>query len=417
MKLTYITCKFCGKQNEIESSQIDDAVNERVEKALDEQAKKFSEEKDNAVKLAISENREKSALEYAKLQSEYQKQKIELENQKKISLQDKELALFEKDKVIEQLNNQIKNNEISQKLAIKNEVADYEKKIVELTGQLEKKETEYQLQEKSLKEKYDFNIQQLTDELERVKDFHSRQSTKMTGESLEHVVFNDLEEHQDCYPNARYWKDNDVVDGTKADFGFEERTEDDVQLISITIEAKNQEETSGKKKKNSDHYKKLNDDRTKKGCEWAILVSTLEPDNPYFNRGIVFVREYEKMVVVRPQFLIPAILFLRNIAMQNLQSKRQLIQYQQQERDFTNFENNIELFKTGFTKYFKLSIDRNNDVISSIKKAINNLQKTLEFLETENGHLLKCEGHVEDLSVQSLTHDAPSIRQLIEDQR
>ncbi|MBQ9004501.1 MAG: DUF2130 domain-containing protein, partial [Eggerthellaceae bacterium] len=249
--------------------------------------------------------------------------------------------------------------------------------------------------------------------IERLKDMKSRLSTKRVGESLEqHCQYEFDRIRAMAFPNAYFERDTDSTQGTKGDFIFREEDEYGNEIISIMFEMKNIEDSNSRKKRNEDHFAKLDKDRIKKGCEYAILVSLLEPENELYNEGIVDVsHRYEKMYVIRPQFFIPIISLLRNASLGSLEYKRELALVRQQELDITNFERDLDRFKEGFFKNFGDASARFEDAIKAIDKAIADLQKAREKLVMTETHLGRANKKLEDLTVKKLTRKNPTMKE------
>jgi hypothetical protein len=214
-----------------------------------------------------------------------------------------------------------------------------------------------------------------------------------------------------AFPNARFDKDNDARTGSKGDFIYREQTEDGIDILSIMFEMKNEMDTTATKHKNEDFFKELDKDRREKGCEYAVLVSLLENDNDFYNQGIVDVSyRYEKMYVIRPQFFIPMITLLRNAALKSIDYKRELKLYKEQQIDLVNFENDLDEFKTSFSRSFSLAGERFADAIKGIDKTIESLTKIRENLVKSENHLNTANNKIEAVSIKKLTKNAPSVR-------
>ena len=243
------------------------------------------------------------------------------------------------------------------------------------------------------------------EEIERLRDMKARLSTKMVGETLEQhceTQFNQL--RATAFPHAYFEKDNDASDGTKGDFIFRECDEAGNEIVSIMFEMKNENDTTATKHKNEDFFKKLDSDRKKKGCEYAVLVTLLEPESELYNTGIVDVSyRYEKMYVIRPQFFIPMITLLRNAAMGSLRYKQELAEYKQQNIDVTNFEAKMEKFKNDFGRNYEIASRKFQTAIDEIDKTISHLQKTKEALLSSENNLRLANKKADDLTIRKLT--------------
>jgi hypothetical protein len=240
----------------------------------------------------------------------------------------------------------------------------------------------------------------------------------MVGESLEQhceSVFNQM--RAAGFPNAYFEKDNDARTGSKGDFIFRESTPEGIELTSIMFEMKNEADTTSTKHKNEDFLKELDKDRREKGCEYAVLVSLLEADNELYNTGIVDVSyKYPKMYIIRPQFFIPLITLIRNASLNALKYKQELAIVKSQQLDFSNFEENMNAFKEGFSRNYRLASERFATAIEEIDKTIQHLQKTKEALLSSENNLRLANNKAEDLSIKKLTKNAPSVLAMIEEQ-
>lgn len=249
------------------------------------------------------------------------------------------------------------------------------------------------------------------------KDFKAKQSTKMIGESLEVYCSNQFEMMVHPYlPTAVFGKDNDIIDGTKGDFVFRDVI-DGIESVSIMFEMKNEADETQIKHKNSDFFKKLDSDRTKKNCEYAVLVSLLELDNDLYNNGIYAVPSYEKMFVVRPQQFLAIISLLVQTGRNTVKVKKELADAKNREIDVTHFEEKLETFKGLFGKHVKDAADRYNDALSDIDEAIKQLQGMKEHLRLWVDHLYKAENNFEDITIRKLTYKNPTMKAKLDEAR
>jgi len=393
-----IKCPNCGTIISLEQSDLDSVVlqvrDEQFQKELAERASYIEADKQREIELvqaqaatALKEQAGAKDARIAELQAQLAAQRETLEAQ--------------------------------HELAVAQAVATVEKERDALAASIEVKEAEKARAEATFKEqlaeqakaKNDIIAFQ-KDEIERMKDMKARLSTKMVGESLEqHCQYEFDRIRAIAFPNAYFEKDNEAVEGTKGDFVFREEDEDGNEIISIMFEMKNEGDTNSVKKKNEDHFAKLDKDRTKKGCEYAILVSLLEPDSELYNEGIVDVsHRYPKMYVVRPQFFIPIISLLRNAALSSLEYKRELALVRQQELDITHFEEDLDVFKQGFFKNFEDASLRFGDAVKAIDKAIADLQKAKDKLLVSEKHLSAANNKLEGLTVKKLTRKNPTMK-------
>lgn len=283
----------------------------------------------------------------------------------------------------------------------------------DLQNQIEQDKMKYQLQEKSLQEKYDTLLQTKDEQIAYYKDFKLKQSTKMIGESLEQhceIEFNKL--RATGFQNAYFEKDNDARTGSKGDYIYRELDENGVEIISIMFEMKNENDKTATKHKNEDFLKELDKDRNEKNCEYAVLVSMLEPENELYNTGIVDKsHRYQKMYVIRPQFFIPMITILRNAALNSLQYKNELQEVRNQNIDITHFEESMNDFKQKFSRNYELASKKFNTAIEEIDKTISHLQKTKEALLSSERQLQLANNKAEDLTIKRLTRNNPTMKQ------
>lgn len=333
-------------------------------------------------------------------------------------------SLTQKDAQIAALEAQLAASETEKQLAVaraveqKNE--ELSQKTTEIAGlkvELKSKETESERKEKSLKEQYEEKLRLKDEQIEYYKDFKARQSTKMIGESLEQhclTQFNAI--RMTAFPHAYFEKDNDARTGSKGDFIYRECAEDGTEFISIMFEMKNEADTTATKHKNEDFFRELDKDRTEKGCEYAVLVSLLEIDSEFYNNGIVDVSyRYPKMYVIRPQFFIPMITLLRNAAQNALRYRQELQTVRSQQIDISHFEENMNQFKEGFGRNFRLASERYDKAINEIDKTIDLLNKIKDDLDVSKKNLRLANDKAENLSIKRLTKNAPSLRAMFDE--
>ena len=338
---------------------------------------------------------------------------------------ERDLALAERDKTISSLQSTISQSDARLKMAVMEEQKRSEKLVQERDYTISKLQSDMKMERfkaeaetAKLKEQHKLELQTKQEQIDYYKDLKTRMSTKMVGETLEihcSTLFNQL--LRPILPNAYFEKDNDVAEGSKGDFIFRDR-EDGVEYVSIMFEMKNEMDTTSTKHKNEDFLKKLDDDRRKKKCEFAVLVSLLEPDNELYNGGIVDMsHHYEKMYVIRPQFFIPLITLLVQTSKKSLEYKKQLIQAQSRDVDVTNFENKLEDFKKRFGRHYSLASQKFNDAIKQIDDTINKLQKVKENLLGSENNLRLANNDAEDLTIKKLTRGNPTMRQKFDEAR
>jgi hypothetical protein len=320
-------------------------------------------------------------------------------------------AAAAKEAEIQELKAKLDAGDIAQKLAITEAISAVEKERDELKSGLQQAALEKQLSEKSLKEKYETQIRDRDDAIERLRDMKAWLSTKLVGETLEQhceTEFNRI--RATAFPRAYFEKDNDARSGSKGDYIFRDRDEAGTEIVSIMFEMKNEGDRTATKRRNEDFLKELDRDRADKGCEYAVLVSLIEPDSDLYNTGIVDVfHRYPKMYVIRPQFFIPIITLLRNAAMNALRYKSELALMKAQNVDVTNFEAELETFKTAFSKNYELASRRFQTAIDEIDKSIDHLQKTKEALLGTDRNLRLANDKAQDVTIKKLTRNNPTM--------
>jgi hypothetical protein len=316
-----------------------------------------------------------------------------------------------KDTEIQNLKAKVDAKEVEQKLAITLAVSAVEKERDGLKNDLKQAALEKQLAETSLKDKYETQIKDRDDAIERLRDMKARLSTKMVGETLEQhceTEFNRI--RATAFPRAYFEKDNDARTGSKGDYIFRDSDEAGIEIVSIMFEMKNESDTTATKKKNEDFFKELDKDRNQKQCEYAILVSLLEPDSELYNSGIVDVsHRFKKMYVIRPQFFIPIITLLRNAAQNSLKYKNELAVVKAQNVDITNFEDELDEFRKGFARNYDLASKKFKIAIQEIDKTIDHLQKTKDALLGSENNLRLANNKADDLTVKKLTKKNPTM--------
>ena len=388
-----IKCPKCGEVFQVDESGyaaiLKQVRDKEFQKEIQTQKTQFESEKENAVKLATVETEQefreqlgKKILKIAELEAKIDTCKKDTELAVTKAITDKEKELAEKENIITKLSSQIETNE-----------------------------KESKLKEKSLKEQYEEKLKFKDEEIAHYKEFKAKLSTKMVGESLEQhceIEFNKL--RATGFQNAYFEKDNDASSGSKGDFIYRDKDSDGTEFISIMFEMKNEMDTTSKKKKNEEFLKELDKDRREKGCEYAVLVSLLEPENELYNTGIVDMsHKYPKMYVIRPQFFIPIITLLRNAALNSLSYKQELALIRSQNIDISNFENEMNDFKEKFAKNYELASRKFKTAIEEIDKTIEHLQKTKAALVSSENNLRLANNKAEDLSIKRLTKNNPTM--------
>lgn len=316
---------------------------------------------------------------------------------------------------IDILNQQVKNGDTEKELAVNKAISELkETKDLEINkakNELEIYKSEMANKFDSMKDSYEQQLSAKQELVDYYKDFKTKMSTKMIGESLEQHCANEFNKNRmGMFRNAYFEKDNEVVEGSKGDFVFRDFDEDGVEIISIMFEMKNEADTTSTKHKNEDFFDKLDKDRNRKKCEYAVLVSLLENDSELYNEGIVDVSyRYPKMYVIRPQFFIPLITLLRNAALNATEYKKQLLIEKNNNLDIAHFEENMENFKVAFGKNFETASKKFSTAIDEIDKTIDHLKKVKENLLSSDRQLRLANDKAQDLTIKKLTKNAPSL--------
>ena len=429
-----ITCPQCGTVFQVDEASyaaiLKQVHDKEFEHQLHERLAATKREHASALELAES----KAADELHKATSAKDAEIQELQAQLGSAGATRQLAVSEALKVVEKERDklqaeldQAKRDQKSaaqlakteQELAVGKAVAVVEKERDRLEADLKQATLEKKLGEKALKEKYEVQLNDREDTIERLKDMKARLSTKMIGESLEQhceAEFNRF--RATAFPLAYFEKDNDARTGSKGDYVFRDRDEAGNEIVSIMFDMKNEADTTATKRKNEDFLKELDRDRNEKGCEYAVLVSLLEPDSDLFNTGIVDVcHRYPKMYVVRPQFFLIIIALLRNAAMKALDYKAELALVKSQNLDITNFEADLEAFKAAFGKNYDLASRRFQTAIEEIDKSIDHLQKTRDALLGADRNLRLANDKAQDVTVKKLTRHNQTMERKFEELR
>jgi hypothetical protein len=416
-----IICPHCQKAFKIDEAGYADILKQvhdkEFDKQLHERLEAAAKEKQIAVELAESkamgEVQKTAAIKDAEIQA--LKSQIEAaELAKKHAVTD---ALNAVEKERDALKAALESKDMAQKLAVTEAVSVVAKERDEFKNGLKQLELEKQLAESSLKDKYETQIKDRNDEIERLRDMKARLSTKMVGETLEQhceTEFNRI--RATAFPKAYFEKDNDARSGSKGDYIFRDADDAGTEIVSIMFEMKNESDQTATKKKNEDFLKELDKDRNEKGCEYAVLVSLLEPDSELYNTGIVDVsHRYPKMYVVRPQFFIPIITLLRNAAMNSMKYKTELAIVKAQNIDITNFESELDSFKSAFSKNYDLASRKFQTAIDEIDKSIDHLQKTRDALVSTDRNLRLANDKAQDVTIKKLTRGNPTMAAKFED--
>lgn len=421
-----IICPHCKKAFKIDEAGYADILKQvrdhEFEQQLHERLELAEQDKRNAVDLAttkVTSELEKAA---AAKDAEIKELKVRLDAGKltqKLAVTEALSSLEkERDTLANELKQATHDKQTASQLAeaklvneLQKAAATKDSEVQGLKSDLERAQLEKQLAETSLKDKYETQIKDREEEIERLRDMKARLSTKMVGETLEQhceTEFNRI--RASAFPRAYFEKDNDARTGSKGDYIFRDSDEAGTEIVSMMFEMKNENDETASKKKNEDFLKELDKDRNEKSCEYAILVSLLEPDSELYNSGIVDVsHRYRKMYIVRPQFFIPIITLLRNAAENSLKYKTELALVKSQNIDITNFENDLEEFKTGFARNYDLASKKFKTAIDEIDKTIDHLQKTKDALLGSENNLRLANNKADDLTVKKLTKGNPTM--------
>ena len=425
--MSEIKCPNCGKVFKIDEESysliLQQVRNSEFNKEIDEQL-------ENKLKLALNESENGFRNKLYLKENEISKLKEEVKLLKKENDNKLNELLFSKEKEINELKNQLSLMEGNTRLEILNALKSKDEeisrlkeenskflnqkdlKISELNNKLALNDSLNKEKNEEIKKNYETLLKAKQEEVDFYKDFKARQSTKLVGESLEVHCATEFNKLRPLFPNAYFDKDNEISkSGSKGDFIFRDYDEDKTEIVSIMFEMKNENDTTATKHKNEDFLKELDKDRNEKNCEYAVLVSMLEPDSELYNGGIVDVSyKYPKMYVVRPQFFIPIITLIRNGALNALSYKKELEVARNQDIDLSHFEENMNDFKDAFGRNYRIASEKFKTAIEEIDKTIDHLEKTKKaLLSSENNLRLANNKAQEDLTIKKLTKNAPSI--------
>jgi len=442
--MTEVNCPHCGKAfkidgagyaeiiRQVRDSEFEKQVHERLAQAEETQKKELElartkaaneietlkREKESALQLAAAKAASMIQQQTVKKDAEIQSLQAKLDGQQT----QQELAIaqavtgIEKERdtlqgEIQGLQAKLEVQQTQQKLAVAEAVSGIEKERDSLKNDLERLNLEKQLAEKALQDKYEIQLRDRNDTIERLKDLKSKLSTKMVGETLEQhceIEFNRL--RATGFQRAYFEKDNDASTGSKGDYIFRAVDEAGHEILSIMFEMKNENDTTATKKKNEDFLRELDKDRNEKNCEYAVLVSLLEPEHELYNTGIVDVsHRYQKMYVVRPQFFIPMITLLRNAAGNAHQYRVELEKVKAQHVDITNFENELNAFKLKFGRNYELASRQFQEAIEEIDRSIDRLQKAKDKLLRSENNLRLANDKAQEITVKKLTQQNPTM--------
>ena len=437
-----IKCPHCGEMFTIDEAGFAAILKQVRDAEFDKEVRRHEQlltsEKQQAVQLAVAEALAKAqgdaaqnAAPIAELEARLQAEQRERENQLRLAHAERERALADavatKDARIAELEQRVEAQgrafEAEKKLAVEQARSALERERDALAAQVALKDAEKSQATSALKEQLAIELKAKDDiiaykegEIERYKDMKARLSTKMVGESLEQhceTEFNKI--RAAACPRAYFEKDNDASEGSKGDFIFRECDEEGNEIVSIMFEMKNESDDSSHRHKNEDFFKKLDADRRKKGCEYAVLVTLLEPESELYNQGIVDVSyRFEKMYAIRPQFFLPMISILRNAALNSMAYKAELAVVRNQNIDITNFEEQMETFKSGFARNYDLASRKFQTAIDEIDKTILHLQKTKDALVSSENNLRLANNKAQDLTIKRLTRNNPTMKAAFE---
>jgi hypothetical protein len=411
-----IKCPKCGEKfkvdeasfadivKQIRDHEFENAVHEQVESAV----KIAKLESDNSLKDTTTQKDIEISKLQARIKEKEDKAKL-IEAETKSAMQ---ADLSKKDSELAVLRAKLLAKETENELAITKAVKTAEQERDELKVKLNTEELDKQRLVSTLKDKYETQIKDRDDSIERLKDMKAKLSVKLVGENLEQHCQNEFNNvRSGMFPFAYFEKDNEAVEGTKGDYVYRDfESKEGVEIISIMFEMKDEHDTSENKRTVESHLKKLDADRIKKNCEYAILVTLLEADNELYNRGIVDLSyKYDKMYVIRPQFFLPLISLLKNASLKSAEDRRQLVAVKNSNIDIENFVDNMETWKGGWLKIMKNAGNKHVEGIEQINKAIKDLEKARDALMMSDKHLLTAESKIDDLNVKRLTKNAPSV--------
>ena len=431
-----LKCPKCGNVFQVDEadyasivSQVKNAEFEaEIQRRLAEMNKRLTAEQQLATsrtEQSFQAQISKKDLLLGEKDTEIERLKMQLQNIESKKQSELTLALAEKDQTIAQLNSTIAQNNDKLQLAVMEErnkaqqsMQKKETELSQLRTALELEKREAQIHESALVKRHEDELRMKQEQVDYYKDLKTRMSTKMVGETLEQHCSIEFEQYiRPMMPNAYFDKDNDAADGTKGDFIFRD-SEDGTEYISIMFEMKNEMDTTATKHKNDDFLKKLDEDRRKKGCEFAVLVSLLEADNDLYNNGIVNKNHlYPKMYVIRPQFFVPFINLLVQASRKSLEYKKQLALAQSKEVDVTNFEQKIEDFKSKFGRHYQLASNKFEAAIKDIDATIAKLQKVRDELLGSENNLRLANQDTENLTIRKLTYNNPTMKAKFEEAR
>ena len=419
-----IKCPNCGNLFTIDQNQYDDLIrevrNDVFEKEIQQRLNIEKEKLESSFKVQQMQSSNENQNKIRELQSQIDSLKNTIANNELSknsaiaeAINKKEIELKNKDLEISNLQSKLDNQALSLDMKYKELINSKDQEIVSLNNQIDLNKKEAEIKQNNLIEQQRLELKAKDEQIAYYKDMKLKLSTKLVGESLEQHcqnAFNSI--RMTAFPHAYFEKDNDSSSGEKGDFIFKEYTEEGAELISIMFEMKNENDETATKHKNEDFFAKLDKDRKTKNCEYAILVSMLEPESELYNAGIVDVSyKYPKMYVVRPQCFIPIITLLRNASLNASKYKNELMIARNQSIDVTNFENSLLDFQDKFNKNYNLASQRFNSAIEEIDKTIDHLNKVKEGLLGADRNLRLANDKAQDLSIKKLTRNNPTMKE------
>lgn len=429
--MSEIKCPKCGSVFKIDEENYDSIVKQvrdsEFNKEIENREKQYHKDKEATIKIVTNDVEKKfneqlvaKDLEIANLKNKIDNNKINQDNAVKQASMDVEKKLNDTINTLKlqitNLENELKIKDTENNLKVEELRMTKDKDIGELTNKIEVNKREFELKKQLLKDGYENKLKSKDEIIAYYKDFKARQSTKMIGESLEQHCNYEFNKLRPLFPNVYFEKDNDARSGSKGDFIFRDYDEDGTEITSIMFEMKNEADETATKHKNEDFFKELDKDRNEKNCEYAVLVSMLEMDSDYYNEGIVDVsHRYKKMYVIRPQFFIPIITLIRGVGVNSLQYKKELITIQNQNIDISHFEDNLNTFKDGFGRNYRIASEKFKKAIDEIDKTIDHLQKTKDALLSSENNLRLANNKAENLTIKKLTNNNPTMSRMFDE--
>ncbi len=416
--MNMVTCPECGAEIPLDEENYSRIVaqvrTEQFDKEVAAQVKAVKEQQEAKNKtllveatnkfqreLGLKEQEIARLQEQAKNLSEKQQREMDSVLDKTELQHQKDLA--EKDRQIQELKAQAKTADTEKQLAVTNAVKSMERENSELRIQIEQEKRSAADKVRNMEEAHKHEVEQLNGLIDFYKDMKVRQSTKMLGETLEQHCLTVFRQHRDEFPNAVFGKDNEVVEGTKGDFVYRETSDDGIEILSIMFEMKHEADETVKKHKNEAFLDKLDKDRKKKNCEYAVLVSTLEPEDEVYNEGIVAAYQYDKMFIVRPQFFLTMIRVLHKAALASMDARRELTLIQRENLDVQKFVETLHESRDLFSKNFGYAQTHFDKAIKEINATIKHLENVRDELEATGKQLGNANNKLQDLTIKKLT--------------